>query len=60
MVGKEGIPSEKLLEGHEIEEEVYLTEMSLKELLEGKIICEDHRIVIYPPKTNELGIMITD
>lgn len=40
------------------EEEIYLTEMSLKELLEGKPIYEDDgRIVIHPPKTNELGIM---
>ena len=54
---EKGMPLEELLEGHDIEEEIYLTEMSLKELLEGKIICEDHRIVIHPPKTNELGIM---
>ena len=37
-------------------EEIYLTEMSLKELSEGKIIC-DGGVVIHPPKTDELGIM---
>lgn len=41
-----------------VEEEIYLTEMSLKELLEGKPIYEDDgRIIIYPPRTNELGNM---
>ncbi len=44
--------------GKVAEEEIYLTEMSLKELLEGKPICEDDgRMRIHPPKTNELGIM---
>ena len=39
-------------------EEIYLTEMSLKELSEGKIIYDDDgEIVIHPPKTDELGIM---
>ena len=39
-------------------EEFYLTEMSLKELSEGKIIYDDDGdIVIHPPKTDELGIM---
>ncbi len=36
---------------------IYLTEISLKELLEGKIIHDDETLII-PPKTNELGIMI--
>jgi hypothetical protein len=40
-------------------EEIYLTEMSLKELSEGKIIYDDDgEIIIHPPKTNELGIMV--
>jgi hypothetical protein len=40
-------------------EEIYITEMSLKELLEGKTIYDDDGwIVIHPPKTNELGIML--
>jgi len=38
--------------------DIYLTEMSLKELLEGKEICEEDDIIIHPPKTNELGIML--
>ena len=38
--------------------DIYLTEMSLKELLEGKEIYQDDDIVIHPPKTNELGIML--
>lgn len=37
--------------------DIYLTEMSIKELLEGKEIYEDD-IIIHPPKTNELGIMV--
>jgi hypothetical protein len=41
-----------------IEEEIYLTEMSLKELLQGKKIYEDDgRVIIHPPTTDELGIM---
>ena len=45
-------------ESKRVKEEIYLTEMSLKELLEGKPIYEDDgRIIIHPPKTNELGIM---
>lgn len=35
---------------------IYLTEMSLKELLEGKIIHDDDTLIL-PPKTDELGIM---
>jgi hypothetical protein len=39
-------------------EEIYLTEMSLKELAEGKIIYDDDgEIVIYPPTTYELSII---
>ena len=39
-------------------EEIYLTEMSLKELSEGKIIYDDDgEIIIHPPQTDELGIM---
>ena len=38
--------------------DIYLTEMSLKELLEGKEIYEEDDIIIHPPKTNELGIMV--
>ncbi len=39
-------------------EEIYLTEMSLKELAEGKIIYDDDgEIVIYPPTTHEMCIM---
>lgn len=41
---------------------IYLTEMSLKELLEGKVIFADGDGIeegprIMPPKTDELGIM---
>ena len=39
---------------------IYLTEMSLKELLEGKVIFADGTEEgprIMPPKTDELGIM---
>jgi hypothetical protein len=35
--------------------EIYLTEMSIKELLEGKTIHDDQGD-IHPPKTNELGL----
>ena len=37
-------------------EEIYLTEQSIKELLEGKDVYNDDTI-IHPPKTNELGLM---
>ena len=36
--------------------DIYLTEHSLKRLLEGKNINNDGTI-IHPPKTNELGLM---
>ena len=38
--------------------EIYLTEMSLLELSEGKKIYDnDGEMIIHPPTTNELGIM---
>lgn len=38
-------------------EDIYLTEQSIKELLQGKIIFEDDgRIWIHPPKTDILGL----
>ena len=39
-----------------MQDRIHLTEMSLKELLEGKTIHNDDTL-IFPPKTNELGIM---
>lgn len=34
---------------------IFLTEQSIKELLEGKIVYNDDTEII-PPKTNELGL----
>lgn len=39
--------------------QIYLTEMSLLRLLEGKEVLCDDDVVLYPPKTSELGIMRT-
>lgn len=40
-------------------EEIYLTEQSIKELLEGKIIYEDDgRVLIHPPKTDKTDTKI--
>ena len=37
---------------------IFLTEQSLLELLQGKIIYDEHgERLIYPPNTNLLGIM---
>jgi hypothetical protein len=39
------------------EEDIYLTEQSIKELLQGKIVFDDDgRIWIHPPKTDILGL----
>ena len=42
-------------------EEIYLTERSILELLQGKDIYEDDgRVIIHPPKTHELIEVVGD
>ena len=56
MTDKDEMPNMSL----RCEEDIYLTEMSLLELLQGKEIFEDDgRLILHPPTTDELGIMRT-